>query len=132
VLLFYFVFDEGALAGQRFWATPGGALGPRESYEAAARRELLEETGIVADVGEEVAQRDVVFVMPDGTEVFADERYFAVRVESQAVDRRGHSALEARVMKAHRWWSPDELRDTGETVFPEYLAEMIERLVGHG
>ena len=61
VLLFQFVFDDGPLAGTRYWATPGGALEPGEGYPEAARRELLEETGIAADVGDEVAQRDVVF-----------------------------------------------------------------------
>ena len=66
VLLFHFVFDEGALAGQAFWATPGGALRPGESYREAARRELLEETGIVAEVGAGIAERAVVFATPSG------------------------------------------------------------------
>ena len=52
VLLFHFIFDEGALAGKDYWATPGGALHPGESYQQAARRELFEETGIQAEVEE--------------------------------------------------------------------------------
>lgn len=32
VLLFRFVFEEGSLAGQDFWATPGGALEPGEDF----------------------------------------------------------------------------------------------------
>ena len=32
-----------------YWTMPGGALEPGESLEQAARRELLEETGLVAE-----------------------------------------------------------------------------------
>ena len=129
VLLFRFAFDDGALAGQRFWATPGGALAAGEDYAAAARRELLEEAGIDADVGPEVARRDVAFMTPDGDEVAADERYFAVRVATAAVDTRRQTALEQRVMVAHRWWAVAELRATAETVYPADLADLVAALV---
>src|ERR687884_2325724 len=33
------------------WFTPGGGLDPGETYEQAARRELWEETGIIAPLG---------------------------------------------------------------------------------
>ena len=42
LLLFRFAFKTGALAGSVFWATPGGGLDPGETYEDAARRELLD------------------------------------------------------------------------------------------
>jgi 8-oxo-dGTP diphosphatase len=48
LLLFKF-YRDGALAGPIFWATPGGGLDSDESYEAAARREMLEETGVRID-----------------------------------------------------------------------------------
>ncbi len=36
---------------RRFWITPGGSLEHGEDYEAAARRELHEETGLALDLG---------------------------------------------------------------------------------
>ncbi len=127
VLLFRFVFHEGPLKGEDFWATPGGALECDESFQDAAKRELHEETGILAPIGEEVLRRTARFSMPSGEYVESDERYFLVRVADQMVDRSGQSQLELRSITNHRWWSLKELSITSEQVFPEDLAAVIER-----
>ena len=129
VLLFRFVFDDGPLAGQRYWATPGGALEQGESYLEAARRELAEETGINAPIGPQVLTRTIVFQTPSGDDVEADERYFLVRAIDRIVDRSGQEALEARYMQTCDWWSIERLGTTTEKVFPEDLASVLERLV---
>src|SRR4051812_40576015 len=128
ILLFRFEHGQSSLAGQRFWATPGGALDPGESYAQAACRELLEETGLVVDdPGPEVSQRIVTFQTPDGEMVRADERFFLVRVEASRISTERWTDLERRVMAAHRWWSAIELRSTAEQVWPEDLADVLAR-----
>jgi 8-oxo-dGTP pyrophosphatase MutT (NUDIX family) len=126
VLLFRFVFNRGPLAGQNYWATPGGGLEAGESFADAARRELFEETGILRDaVDQEVAEREFVLQLLDGEYVMAEERFFVVRVADQSLSRDHWTPTEMEVMTDHRWWSVEELTSTGEAVFPETLVSIL-------
>ena len=126
LLLFRFVHKTGALAGQEYWATPGGAVEDGETFAQAAVRELAEETGIRReDVGPEVGRREALLQLPDGERVLADERFFLVQASNDALSRDGWTVDEAQVMAEHRWWSPRELAQTSETVWPENPFAML-------
>jgi 8-oxo-dGTP diphosphatase len=129
VLLFRFVFTTGALRGQDYWATPGGALEPEETFAEAARRELFEETGIVTHtVGEPVAEREFILQLASGERVTAEERFFLVHiVDPVPLSREQWTPEEREVMVEHRWWSASELRATDEVVFPEELVDILVR-----
>lgn len=108
-----------------FWVTAGGECEPDENFEDAARRELLEETGIIADPGAQIARMTPEFVTVEGEPVQADERFFLIRVEEARIDTSRHTALEQELMTQHRWFTLDELENWPEAVFPVNLAEMI-------
>lgn len=110
-----------------FWVTAGGECEPGESFDAAARRELLEETGIIADPGEEIARLTPEFITVEGEPVQADERFYLVRVSEARIDTSLHTALEQRLMTQHRWFTRAELADWPEAVFPESIVSMIEQ-----
>jgi 8-oxo-dGTP diphosphatase len=128
LLLFRFDFRRGPLAGRVFWATPGGELDPGESFEAGARRELEEETGLVIDhPGPEIDRREFVMRAPGGDEVWAEERYFLVRVDPFTLADAGWTDLEREVMTEHRWWLPSEIEAADETIYPEDLRALLAR-----
>lgn len=127
VLLFRFAFRNGALAGQDYWATPGGSVEKNETFEQAAIRELKEETGIRVDsVGRQIERGEFVLQLPNGENVMADERFFRIETSDVSISREGWTSHEVEVMTEHKWWSPEELAQTTESVWPENLLEMLK------
>jgi ADP-ribose pyrophosphatase YjhB (NUDIX family) len=133
VLLLRFNHRDGPLAGQVYWATPGGALAPGETWEAAALRELAEETGIVTnDPGPLIHAREFPLQLPDGSWVAAQERFFIIRRDRTDVSISGQTVHEREVLDRYRWWHLEELTRTRDTVHPDNLAEILRpHLRGH-
>ena len=85
VLLFHFAHATGALAGQSYWAAPGGGIEGSETFADAAIRELFAETGMQnVDPGSDVGGRQFVLRLSSGEEVVADERFFLIRHDGAA------------------------------------------------
>lgn len=108
-----------------FWCTPGGECEPDEPFDAAAIRELIEETGIEADPGPQVRRIVADFTIFTGEDITADERYFRVRTTATAIDTSGHTALERTVMREHRWFTKAELAAWPETIYPGDVIDML-------
>ncbi len=58
--------DKGGQTANAFWCMPGGKLEPGESLVDGLKRELLEELGVAADIGQLVSIQQ--FVDPTKTE----------------------------------------------------------------
>lgn len=110
-----------------FWIMPGGECDPEEDFSEAARRELLEETGICA---EPIPLRLVKEAEYEylGVPVKSVEHYFHHRTAITRIDTSGHTELERRVMQEHRWFVRSELPGWAETIYPLDIADIVERV----
>lgn len=128
LLLFKIHYRTGVLAGVIYWATPGGKLREGESFEAAAVREVYEETGIEVDsVGNCITRKEFSWRMPDGERVQAIENYYVVHVHDEQCSTLRWSAQERDAICDVRWWSEHELAACYEDVYPSDLSLLFSQ-----
>src|SRR5262245_43860396 len=123
---------DPARPDHRYWFTPGGGLDPEESSEAAAARELFEETGLAVELAVLGAPvwRDAIEFPFDGRWYRQEQEFFLVRMDGVRVDTSGFDEIEQGSIDAHRWWSSAELEATDELFYPAELPRLLRELAG--
>lgn len=85
------------------WAIPGGSVNLGESLQAAAEREIMEETGLIIEAKEPVYTFDLIEHDSKGKILF---HYVVVDLLAEYVSGDLHPADD---VSDARWFSPDEI-----------------------
>jgi 8-oxo-dGTP pyrophosphatase MutT (NUDIX family) len=135
-LLLFRGTDPHAPSQGRYWFTAGGGLDPGETFEQAAERELLEETGLTAIVIGGLVHTDEVEFSFESVTYRQLQHFFAVEVPLDGTEielnHDGFTDYEARSVSQTRWWSLEELAATDEAFYPANLAEIVGSVASWG
>ena len=118
--------DPADASKPAWWEIPGGGMDPGESSQAAAAREIVEETGITEfDMGPCVWTQQVQFTFA-GIYFDSDERIHVASCVGGDYQPQGLEYFEALAFRGARWWPIDELLESAEPVLPPRLREFIQ------
>jgi 8-oxo-dGTP pyrophosphatase MutT (NUDIX family) len=110
------------------WITPGGGVEPGEQLAAAAVREVYEETSLRVELpadAPEVHTHSRAWSWA-GVDYDQDDHFFAARLGAPAQIRpAAPTEIERLTVVGARWWTPAELRATGDVLVPAELADVV-------
>jgi ADP-ribose pyrophosphatase YjhB (NUDIX family) len=108
--------------GVGFWGFPGGLLELGETVHACARRELEEETGIIADP---IATLGVIDRIGHDEERRVKTHFALVAVALEWRSGEGEPIEDASALG---WFTPEEVRTKRLELFPQVEALMAQAL----
>jgi ADP-ribose pyrophosphatase YjhB (NUDIX family) len=108
-----------------YWVPPGGELEAGEDYASAAKRELMEESGLSIEIGPWIWEREQMLRVRDQL-VLQKERFFLAKIgnsEPPVANQSSEDILEVR------WWSVNDLLDSDSVFFPDGFISLVAPII---
>ncbi|OLF05875.1 NUDIX domain-containing protein [Actinophytocola xinjiangensis] len=118
--------------GHHWWELPGGGVDDGEDLQAAARREVAEETGIMLpSLGRELWVRESRFRY-QGRDHHRVEHVFLGRTPSTAPQVALRPTENEKVgLIERRWWPADALRQCTDKLLSAELPDLLDDLLAN-
>ena len=129
IFLFQYNFDYFA-GGNVVWITPGGGLEEGETFDMALIRELYEELGIVINKNfKQIYYRHPVYCLKNGEKAQCEERFYLIHLDIEEFTFHNWTESEQERMKRGKWWSVDEIMQSGDEFFTSEIVDMLNNLI---
>lgn len=114
-------------ADNGFWGLPAGSMELGESFEACARREVAEETGIIMDKMELLATEsgpETHYFYPNGDEVYVASVYYICREYHGELKIQEDEVVEQRFFAVNELPSDDKLDPVNKPVIDMVIRKL--------